>query len=64
MAGAVTALEVAEGDSVTEGQTIAVIEAMKMQHTLRAAMAGRVAELTVSTGDQIAAGALIARLED
>lgn len=64
MAGAVTALEVAAGDSVTAGQTIAIIEAMKMQHTLRAAMTGRIAELTVSAGEQIAAGALIARIED
>lgn len=63
MAGAVTVLNVAVGDIVSAGDPVAVIEAMKMQQVLRAAMDGKVAEVSVAEGAQVTAGSLILRLE-
>ncbi|MEZ5752113.1 MAG: acetyl-CoA carboxylase biotin carboxylase subunit [Paracoccaceae bacterium] len=60
MPGVVVALDVAPGDRVAQGQTIAVLEAMKMQHPLRAAVAGQVSELATRVGAQLASGALVA----
>jgi 3-methylcrotonyl-CoA carboxylase alpha subunit len=51
------------GDRVVSGQRLAVIEAMKMEHTLRAPFAGVVIELSVSTGAQIVEGAPVIVLE-
>jgi biotin carboxyl carrier protein len=45
------------------GQRLAVIEAMKMEHTLRAPFAAVVKELPVSTGAQVVEGAPIMVLE-
>ena len=63
MPGRVTALAVAEGDAVEEGARLAVMEAMKMEHVLRAPRAGTVAEIGADAGDQVEAGALLVRLE-
>ncbi|MCT7653867.1 acetyl-CoA carboxylase biotin carboxyl carrier protein subunit [Oceanimonas sp. NS1] len=41
MPGLVNELKVVEGDQVTEGQTLLVLEAMKMEHPIRAPMAGK-----------------------
>jgi acetyl-CoA/propionyl-CoA carboxylase biotin carboxyl carrier protein len=45
---------VAEGDEVSAGQPLIVVEAMKMEHSVTAARAGRVRELLVRVGDQVA----------
>jgi len=63
MAGAVTSVAVKPGDKVTKGQTVATIEAMKMEHQLKAPRAGIVAETLVKTGDQVAIRAKIVSLE-
>ena len=55
MAGSVVQVAVAEGDRVTKGQTLAVLEAMKMEHPLRAPLAGRIASLTLTKGAQVRA---------
>ncbi len=47
------------GDSVARGQRLAVLEAMKMEHTLRAPVAGIVKEVVVSEGSQVAEAAKI-----
>ena len=47
-------LAVAVGDTVEAGHTVAVVEAMKMEHTLRAAQAAVVREVTVAVGDKVA----------
>jgi biotin carboxyl carrier protein len=54
---------VAEGDLVVAGQTLVVLEAMKMEHGLTAARSGRLAVLTVAVGDQVAEGVIVARIE-
>ncbi|MGC1446338.1 MAG: biotin carboxylase N-terminal domain-containing protein [Xanthobacteraceae bacterium] len=51
------------GDRVTAGQRLAVIEAMKMEHTLRAPFDGAVARVAVDAGAQVVEGAQIMVLE-
>ena len=55
--GKVLALLVGNGEQVEKGQRLAIIEAMKMEHTLTAPRAGRVAGIAVSAGSQVAEGA-------
>ncbi|MCC5965497.1 MAG: ATP-grasp domain-containing protein [Natronohydrobacter sp.] len=64
MPGLVKAIFVAPGEEVAEGARLAILEAMKMEHTLVAARAGRVAEVLASPGAQVEAGAALVRLED
>jgi 3-methylcrotonyl-CoA carboxylase alpha subunit len=56
-------LFVSAGDSVAGGQRVAVIEAMKMEHTLRAPFAGIVAEVAADAGVQVVEGARILVIE-
>ncbi|MDC6166768.1 acetyl/propionyl/methylcrotonyl-CoA carboxylase subunit alpha [Paucibacter sp. XJ19-41] len=51
------------GDTVTKGQALAVMEAMKMEHTINAPRDGVVAELLFAVGDQVGDGAELLRLE-
>ncbi|QFT78820.1 acetyl/propionyl/methylcrotonyl-CoA carboxylase subunit alpha [Erythrobacter sp. THAF29] len=53
MPGKVIAVDVAEGDAVTAGQRLMVLEAMKMEHALTAPFDGTVTELSAATGDQV-----------
>ncbi|OYD25465.1 acetyl/propionyl/methylcrotonyl-CoA carboxylase subunit alpha [Oceanimonas baumannii] len=63
MPGLVAELKVAEGDEVAEGQSLLVLEAMKMEHPIRAPMAGRVAEIHFRAGDQVNEGDELLRLK-
>jgi geranyl-CoA carboxylase alpha subunit len=53
MDGAVIEVSAAAGDTVKRGQTLAVLEAMKMEHALKADCDGTVDTVTVSAGDQV-----------
>ena len=53
MPGTVIALLVAEGDDVAIGQTVAIVEAMKMEHTLVASAAGVVATVHARQGQPV-----------
>ncbi|MGD8280840.1 MAG: biotin/lipoyl-binding protein [Gemmatimonadota bacterium] len=53
MPGLVLRVEVSEGDEVTEGQGIAIVEAMKMENELRAAAAGVVSKVLVREGEAV-----------
>src|SRR5690606_26213945 len=53
MAGRLVELSVAVGDAVRAGQTVAVLEAMKMEHTVQTVAAGRVVALRARAGDQV-----------
>ena len=64
MPGKVIAFLVAAGDAVTQGQALAVMEAMKMEHTLHAPRDGVVAELLYAVGDQVAEGGELLRLAE
>ena len=50
------------GDTVANGQPLAVMEAMKMEHTITAPADGVVAELLYAPGDQVGDGAELLRL--
>jgi 3-methylcrotonyl-CoA carboxylase alpha subunit len=63
MPGKVIAVDVAEGDQVTAGQRLMVLEAMKMEHALTAPFDGVVAELSVSAGSQVQVEAVLAVVE-
>ena len=63
MPGKVTSVEVAAGDSVTKGQRLLTLEAMKMEHSLVAPFDGTVAELNTSAGAQVHVDAVLARIE-
>ncbi|QRZ15914.1 acetyl/propionyl/methylcrotonyl-CoA carboxylase subunit alpha [Paracoccus methylovorus] len=64
MPGLVKAIFVAAGQQVAAGERLAILEAMKMEHTLMAARDGRVAEVLAQAGDQVEAGAALIRLEE
>ncbi|WP_019672217.1 acetyl/propionyl/methylcrotonyl-CoA carboxylase subunit alpha [Psychrobacter lutiphocae] len=63
MPGQVVAFKVAEGDCVKQGQALAVIEAMKIEHTINAPTDGVVAELLFAPGDLVADGDELLRLD-
>ena len=60
MPGSVIRIAVAQGDTVTAGQPILWLEAMKMQHQINAPAAGVIAELPVHAGQQVEVGAVLA----
>ncbi|MCV2871023.1 acetyl/propionyl/methylcrotonyl-CoA carboxylase subunit alpha [Defluviimonas sp. WL0050] len=64
MPGLVKAVYVQAGQAVAAGDRLAVLEAMKMEHTLTAARDGTVAEVLVTPGAQVEAGAALVRLEE
>ncbi len=63
MPGKVIAVDVAEGDSVTAGQRLMVLEAMKMEHALTAPFDGIVTELSVTQGSQVQVESVLAVVE-
>ena len=62
MPGKVVSFAVKAGDKVSKGQALAVMEAMKMEHTIAAPADGVVQELLYAPGDQVAEGAELLRL--
>jgi biotin carboxyl carrier protein len=54
--GRITHVAVQPGDAVTPGDTLLVIEAMKMENEFKAAAAGRVVEVRVAAGQTVNAG--------
>jgi 3-methylcrotonyl-CoA carboxylase alpha subunit len=62
MPGKVISFQVRAGDAVKKGQALAVMEAMKMEHTLHAPADGTVAELCFAAGDQVTEGAELLKL--
>jgi 3-methylcrotonyl-CoA carboxylase alpha subunit len=62
MPGTVVKVAVSEGDKVEAGQTLVVIEAMKMEHSIVAPQNGTVLKLPYSAGDPVPAGAVLAEM--
>jgi len=54
---------VAEGDAVSEGDTLMILESMKMEIPVEAPVSGTVLSLAVSEGETIDEGALLATIE-
>ena len=63
MSGAVVAIGVAVGDRVEAGDTLMVIEAMKMEHAITAQAAATVSEVLFAIGDQVDEGETLIMLE-
>jgi acetyl-CoA carboxylase carboxyltransferase component len=63
MAGTVVAVEVAVGQEVSAGTALAVVEAMKMHHPLRARHAGRVQAIHIKPGDLVATDDVVMLLD-
>ena len=61
--GTILSIEVNPGDQIVTGDSVCVLEAMKMQQTLRAEWSGVVKEVMVAVGQQVLAGAPIVELE-
>ena len=64
MPGAVVRVLVEVGTSVVVGQTLVVLEAMKMEHAVHAPHAGVVTEVLVQAGQQVEAGSVLAVVEE
>ena len=64
MQGTIVKVTAEEGQEVTEGDVIVVIEAMKMEQPLKAHKAGTVAGLAIEVGATVANGAVICELKD
>jgi len=62
MPGVVVRVDVVEGQTVQEGDVLAVVEAMKMEHSVRAGNPGTVTKVLVSAGDRVEGGALLAEV--
>jgi 3-methylcrotonyl-CoA carboxylase alpha subunit len=62
MPGKVVSFAVKTGDKVSRGQPLAVMEAMKMEHTIAAPADGTVEELLYAPGDQVTEGAELLRI--
>ncbi|PXA80105.1 biotin carboxylase N-terminal domain-containing protein [Auritidibacter sp. NML120636] len=64
MQGTLVKIAVAEGEHVSEGDLIVVLEAMKMEQPITAHKSGTVTSLTVAQGETIAAGGVLATISD
>jgi pyruvate carboxylase subunit A/propionyl-CoA carboxylase alpha chain len=64
MPGSVLRIGAAVGDTVTAGQPLIWMEAMKMEHTVAAPGDGVLAELNVEVGQQVEVGTVLARVDD
>ncbi len=59
MPGHVLSVAVAEGDAVDVGDTLLVMEAMKMENEIKAHVAGKVLEVKVSQGQDVGVGEVL-----
>lgn len=63
MPGRITKIFVNEGDDVKKSQALLVMEAMKMEYTLKSDLETRVEKINVQLGDQVTLGRLLIRLQ-
>ena len=63
MPGQVVSVSVAAGDHVAEGDVLLVLEAMKMEHSIRAPRAGVVSAVNFAVGDRVEEGAVLAAID-
>jgi 3-methylcrotonyl-CoA carboxylase alpha subunit len=64
MPGVITKVMVVVGEDVSKGQPLLALEAMKMEHVIRAPRAGRVKAVSASPGQMVQSGAVLVALEE
>ncbi len=64
MQGTIVSIDVSEGDLVRPGQQLFVMEAMKMEHVIRAELGGVVRQIAVARGDAVFEGVPVAFIEE
>jgi len=64
MPGVVTRVMVAAGDEVGKGQPLLALEAMKMEHVIRAPRDGRIRSIAATVGEMVSGGVPLVELED
>lgn len=64
MPGVVTRVLVAAGEAVTKGQPLVALEAMKMEHLIRAPRDGRIRSLAASVGQMVSGGVPLVEMEE
>lgn len=62
MAATIASVAVADGDHVRDGQTVVVLEVMKMEHPLQVFLDGTISHLAVAEGDAVAQGQELLRV--
>jgi acetyl-CoA/propionyl-CoA carboxylase biotin carboxyl carrier protein len=63
MQGTIVKVVVAVGDAVEAGDTVCVLEAMKMENNVAADIAGTVTEVKVAVGDSVGSGDIVVVIE-
>lgn len=63
MAGTVWKIEVSEGETVSTGQTVLILESMKMEIPIETPESGKIAKVNVSSGDFVNEGDVLFILE-
>jgi acetyl/propionyl-CoA carboxylase alpha subunit len=63
MPGKIIKISAPQGSQVAAGDVVIVMEAMKMEYTLKAQAAGRVSEIRCAAGEQVPLGQVLAKLE-
>lgn len=63
MQGTIVGVKVAVGDSVSAGDAVVVLEAMKMENSIAADIDGTIAEVKVATGDSVGSGDLLVKID-
>ena len=61
--GTILAIKVSEGDTVSQGQTLVVLEAMKMENEIPSPADGKVSSIKVKKGDSVSTGDILLILE-
>ncbi len=61
--GTVVDIKVAIGNTVKKGQTLVVLEAMKMENNIDAERDGKITEIKVNKGDSVMEGAILVTIE-
>jgi biotin carboxyl carrier protein len=64
MPGKITKLLKKSGDQVQSGEVVLVMEAMKMEYTLKADIGGKIQKINCQVGDQVALGKLLAQIQE
>ncbi len=63
MPGKITKILVNAGQEITAGQAVLVMEAMKMEYTLKAEIAGQIADIACSVGEQVVLGKVLIKIK-